>query len=88
MRSPPGVEGLQADALKLDLRRTDGSPEALTAAFEQGRTLKMNLSAEGIENMEQLATLRKSGCTEGQGFFLSKPVTLEEFEAMMNGDKA
>ena len=48
----------------------------------------MHLSAEGIENMEQLATLRKCGCTEGQGFFLSKPVTLEEFEAMMNGDKA
>lgn len=82
------VEGFQADALKLDLRRTDGAQATLTSAFEQARTLKMNLSAEGIENMEQLATLRKCGCTEGQGFFLSKPVTLEEFEAMMNGDKA
>lgn len=82
------AEGFQADALKLDLRRTDGTPAALTNAFEQGRVLKMNLSAEGIENMEQLATLRKCGCTEGQGFFLSKPVTVEEFEAMMNGDKA
>lgn len=82
------VEGFQADALKLDLRRTDGSQAALNAAFEQARVLKMNLAAEGIENMEQLATLRKCGCTEGQGFFLSKPVTLEEFEAMMNGDKA
>lgn len=81
------VEGFQADALKLDLRRTNGTPATLTAAFEQARALKMNLSAEGIENMEQLATLRKCGCTEGQGFFLSKPVTLEEFEAMMNGDK-
>ena len=37
--------------------------------------------------MEQLATLRKCGCTEGQGFFLSKPVTLDEFKAMMIGDK-
>ena len=82
------AEGFQADALKLDLRRTDGAPATLTAAFNKGRELKMNLIAEGIENMEQLATLRKCGCTEGQGFFLSKPVTLAEFEAMMNGDKA
>ncbi len=82
------VEGFQADTLKLDLRRTNGSQAALTAAFDQARSLMMNLSAEGIENMEQLATLRKCGCTEGQGFFLSKPVTLEEFEAMMNGEKA
>ena len=80
--------GFQADALKLDLRRTDGAPGTLTAAFDQARVLKMNLLAEGIENMEQLATLRKCGCTEGQGFFLSMPVALEEFEAMMNGDKA
>lgn len=82
------ADGFQADALKLDLRRTDGAPNTLTAAFDKGRELKMTLIAEGIENMEQLATLRKCGCTEGQGFFLSKPVTLEEFETMMNGDKA
>ncbi|MBR3764378.1 MAG: EAL domain-containing protein [Clostridia bacterium] len=82
------VDGIQADAVKFDLRRTDGGQSTLTRAFEQARVLKLNLFAEGIENMEQLVTLRKSGCTEGQGFFLSKPVTLEEFEAMMNGDKA
>lgn len=82
------IEGFQADALKLDLRRTDGAQNTLTAALEQSRVLKLNLSAEGIENMEQLATLRKCGCTEGQGFFLSKPVTVTEFEAMMNGEKA
>ncbi len=80
------VDAFQADALKLDLRRSGGNAAALQAAFEQARSLKINLSAECIENMEQLATLRKCGCTEGQGFFLSKPVTLEEFETMMNGD--
>lgn len=81
---------IQADSLKLDLRRFSGqqNQSALSAVFEQARKLQLNLAAEGIESMEQLAMLRKCGCTEGQGFFLSKPVTLEEFEAMMNEEKA
>lgn len=80
---------VQADSLKLDLRRFSGKQNqaALSAVFDQARKLQMNLAAEGIENMEQLAMLRKCGCTEGQGFFLSKPVTLEEFEARMNEEK-
>ena len=83
------VYTLHADALKLDLRRFNGntSQSALNAVFDQARKLQMNISVEGIENMEQLALLRKCGCTEGQGFFMSKPVTIEEFEAMMNEDK-
>ncbi len=80
---------IQADSLKLDLRRFSGkqNQSALSAVFDQARKLQLNLAAEGIENMEQLAMLRKCGCTEGQGFFLSKPVTLQEFEAMMNEEK-
>lgn len=83
------AEGIQADALKLDLRRLAGSQSqaVLSGIFEQARSLQLNIAAEGIENMEQLAALRKCGCSEGQGFFLSKPVTLDEFKAMMIGDK-
>lgn len=83
------AEGMNADTIKLDLRRFDGntSQPALNSVFEQARKLQMNIAVEGIENMEQLALLRKCGCTEGQGFFMSKPVSIEEFEAMMNEDK-
>ena len=41
---------------------------------------------EGIENMEQLTMLRKCGCSEGQGFFLSKPISVQDFEKTMNGE--
>ena len=83
------VGEIQADALKLDLRRFSGSQNqgALTACFDQAKKLHLNLAAEGIENMEQLTMLRKCGCSEGQGFFMSKPSSLEEFEKMMTGDK-
>ena len=79
-------ESFNADALKLDLRALGGSTSAITAAFEQARKLQLSLSAEGIESMEQLSTLRKCGCTEGQGYYFSKPVSIEEFVSMMKGE--
>lgn len=70
------------DMLKLDLRsgRIADNLNAIPGIFEQARKLRLNLSAEGIENMNQLTMLRKCGCTEGQGYFFSKPLSAEEFE--------
>ena len=80
------MENISADALKLDLRRFAGkqSPEAIAELFAHARRLKLNLTAEGIESMEQLTLLRKCGCSEGQGFLLSKPMTVQEFEELTN----
>ena len=82
------VEGFSADSLKLDLRRFSGkqSQAALNDVFAQASKLHMQMSVEGIENMEQLTMLRKCGCTEGQGFYLFKPISVEEFEETTNMD--
>ena len=66
------------DQLKLNLRSE--KLEVLPAVFNQARTLRLNLLAEGIESMEQLTMLRKCGCTEGQGYFFSRPLSVAEFE--------
>jgi len=71
-----------ADAYKLDLRFCKDTKN-IVAVAEQARNLRVSMVAEGIENMEQMATLRKNGITEGQGFYLSKSVSTEEFEKMM-----
>lgn len=71
-----------ADAYKLDLRFC--KEEDISAIADQARNLQIDLMAEGIENMKQMSALRKSGVTEGQGFYLSKSVPVEEFEQMMN----
>ncbi len=83
------IEGLQADVLKLDLRHYAGNSNqgALTSLFDQARKLQYTMTVEGIESMEQLTMLRKCGCSEGQGFYLSKPVSVEDFEKMLNEDK-
>ena len=80
------VQGFSADMLKLDLRRFAGSQNqnALSDVFANASKMHMYMSVEGIENMEQLTMLRKCGCSEGQGFYLFKPVSLSEFEELTN----
>lgn len=74
-----------ADVLKLDLRSLDkeGKSNTVQEIFEQAKTLRIMLAAEGIESMEQLAVLRKCGCTEGQGYVFSRPLSVEEFEKIL-----
>ncbi len=84
------IDGLNADFVKFDLRHFTGNQNqnALNGVFDQARKLQLNLTVEGIENMEQMTMLRKCGCTQGQGFYLSKPMPVAEFEKLMNGEKA
>ena len=82
------VENISADILKLDMRRLHGGVNqgVLNSIFDQARSLQMTLSVEGIENMEQMGMLRKCGCSEGQGFYLSKPISVQDFESVISGE--
>jgi len=82
------IDRLSVDVLKLDLRRFDGRQNqgALNAVFEQARKININVAVEGIESMEQLTMLRRCGCSEGQGFYLSRPIPAEEFEKQISGE--
>ena len=46
------------------------------------KLLGMNLIAEGVENVSQANFLQSQGCSEMQGFYFYKPMTLEEFETI------
>ena len=48
-----------------------------------GKNLDLRVVAEGIETTEQANFLRQAGCSEGQGFLYSRPVTATEFEALV-----
>jgi EAL domain-containing protein (putative c-di-GMP-specific phosphodiesterase class I) len=50
------------------------------AAMAKG--LGMTTTAEGVETVEQLEAVRSEGCTEMQGFLLSKPVPAHGPEAL------
>ena len=76
-----GAGQTNADVLKLDLRNFMNDTEiAFSPIFEQAKELNQEIIAEGIESMEQASQMKKLGCREGQGFYLSKPVPVGEFE--------
>ena len=55
----------------------------VTAIITLAASLGFQTIAEGVETAAQLAFLRLQGCNEVQGYYFSKPLTVEKFEAYM-----
>ncbi|MDG4553616.1 MAG: EAL domain-containing protein [Candidatus Competibacter sp.] len=59
---------------------TDPDDTAIaTAIIQMGKSLRLNVVAEGVESAEQLNFLRESGCDAAQGYYFSKPLPAEVF---------
>lgn len=74
------LQRLPVSELKIDrsfVAGADRKPEAqalLRTIIELGHSLKMFITAEGIERPEELSLLEELGCDVGQGYFISKPM--------------
>lgn len=76
---------LEVDILKLDrtffINENFKSRKIVASLIQLAHSLDMSVVAEGIEQMEQVETLRKMHCDFIQGYVYSRPVPVEEFEA-------
>ncbi len=66
-------------------------PDALAivrAVTTLADSMGMTTTAEGVETEEQLAHLRGAGCTEVQGYLISRPVPAEAVAPMLGSDVA
>jgi diguanylate cyclase (GGDEF)-like protein len=74
------------DRIKIDkafvhnLDRSASDSAVANAILSLGDSLNVTVTAEGVERPGQLEWLRKRGCHEAQGFLLSKPLPVREFE--------
>lgn len=81
---------LPFDALKLDqgvVKRMDKSQQNLDvvrSAISMARELGMFSVAEGVETAQVYNFLIAHGCEEAQGFFIAKPMTLDEFSGFIS----
>ena len=72
------------DRLKIDgsfIRRVQNTGEDRVIAatiIAMAKTLKLEVVAEGVEDLAQLLFLQEQCCTLAQGFFLSLPLTAAE----------
>jgi EAL domain-containing protein (putative c-di-GMP-specific phosphodiesterase class I) len=53
------------------------------AVIELGHSLKMRITAEGVETQAQFDRISAKGCDEAQGFLISKPVPAHEVPALI-----
>ena len=77
------------DILKIDrsfvsrMGDDGGNLSIVAAIVSLGHQLGMEVVAEGIQSLEQVAKLRGMGCEYGQGFFFSHPVDGAEVEELI-----
>jgi diguanylate cyclase (GGDEF)-like protein/PAS domain S-box-containing protein len=63
---------------------TDPEDKAIVAAIiHMAKSLGLQTIAEGVETPGQLAFLREQGCQEMQGYFYSRPLPADQFEAFV-----
>ncbi len=83
------ITTLPIDTLKLDMEfvrtafRDRKDMRLIEAVVSLARSLGLTTVAEGVETEEQLQALKALGCDIVQGYYFSKPLPAEEFEAFV-----
>ncbi len=80
------LQTIRADLMKIDMRLLGEIPDPvkmrkiLNAIITMAGSLDMEVITESVETEEQVKMLTELGCTKFQGYYFSKPISVEEFE--------
>ena len=82
------------DILKLDMKfiQTEtakpGEMSLMRFVVKLAKWMNLSTVAEGVETKAQVERLREVGCDYAQGYFFSRPLPVEKFEALMKQELA
>ena len=80
------VDGIKLPGAFVQPLPDDKRSRAITAALlSLAHELEMDVIAEEVERQEQLDFLLDHGCDYIQGFFFSKPMSADQFRALLDG---
>ena len=85
---------MPVDVLKMDrsfvmnIDHDDKDFRLVELILDIARNLKMPVIAEGVETENQMTLLKNAGCDFVQGYYFSRPLPPEEFEAFIAREKA
>jgi len=66
-----------------DVITSDDDATIVAAIIGLSHNLKLNVICEGVEDIDQLHWLKENKCNEIQGYYFSKPLPADEFEAFV-----
>ncbi|MFG1462604.1 EAL domain-containing protein, partial [Xanthobacter sp. DSM 24535] len=85
---------LPLSSIKLDrsficnASQSPGDAAILIAIVQLAHTLKLDVTAEGVESPEQLKLVAEGGCDAVQGYVYSRPLSVEALAPLMSGESA
>ena len=68
-----------------DMEKSQNDEVIVHSTIELAHNLGMSVVAEGVESKETLNRLAVLGCDTAQGFAISRPLTLEQLNALLDG---
>ncbi|WP_299789961.1 EAL domain-containing protein [uncultured Shewanella sp.] len=78
------VDTLKIDrSFLIDIATNENDQAIASSIIELARNLKLNVVAEGVETKEQLEQVFSRGCYVIQGYYFSKPLTVDDMESYM-----
>jgi diguanylate cyclase (GGDEF)-like protein/PAS domain S-box-containing protein len=81
-----GVSKLKIDRSFISDVATNPDDSAITAAIiSMAKSLRLKVIAEGVENEAQMAFLRIHQCDEIQGYYFSRPLTVDKVADKLRG---
>src|SRR3954469_5467036 len=87
------LKRLPVDAVKIDRSfvdglAVDGDDSAIVAAVAgMARALRLTTIAEGVENLDQLQSLKRLGCDLAQGYFFTTPQPPSHINRLLESDR-
>ena len=88
------LRDLPATRLKIDqtfvsrIERSAADRAIISTIAHLAHALNMRVVAEGVETEAQLSLLRASGCDEVQGYFIGRPMSVDQLGQLFDGEPA